>query len=327
MSLKVAVIGYGYGGRVFHTDPIARTPGLELAAIVSTREGEIARDHPGVAVLADPQIVFDDPAIALVAISTPNPSHFDLCARALAAGKHVVVDKPMTTTVAEARELKQRAQAAGRLLIAFHNFRYYADFLALQAMIADDVLGDVQYFESHFDRYAPVVPDGWREKSGAGTGTWWDLGPHLLDQVLQLFGRPQAITCDQAIQRPGGGAVDYFHALLRYPSLRVVLTSCFLAPEQELRFVVHGSKASLIKYGIDRRDGVDPTPGSLRFLDGTTAAAPAGRADATAFYAAVRDAVLGHAPVPVGLDQAIAVMELLAAGDASAAQAREVVLV
>ena len=168
----------------------------------------------------------------------------------------MVVDKPFTVTAAEARELKTRAESAKRLLTVFHNFRYYADYKALQAMIADGTLGDISYFESHFDRWAPTVPDAWREKPGAGSGTWWDLGPHLI-------GKPLAITCDQAVQRPGGSATDFFHALLRYEKLRVVLTSCFLAPEEELRFVVHGSKASWTKYGIDLRDGVDPKPGML----------------------------------------------------------------
>ena len=325
-ALNVAVIGYGYGGRVFHADAVARTDGLKLAAIVSSRAAEIARDHPGTPTVADPQSVFDDPAIDLIAISTPNSSHFELCARALAAGKHVVVDKPFTVTGAEARELKRRAEASGRLLTVFHNFRYYADYLALKQMIGDGVLGDIHYFESHFDRYAPLVPDAWREKPGAATGTWWDLAPHLLDQVLDLFGKPTAIACDQAIQRAGGGATDFFHAMLRYENLRVVLTSCFLAPEQDLRFVVHGSKASLIKYGIDNRDGVDPRPGMLTFPNGTTQAAPAGTADSRTFYVAIHDAILGKAPQPVTLDQAIAVMDVLEAGDRSAAERREVAL-
>jgi len=324
MSLNVAVIGYGYGGRVFHAGPVARTDGLRLAAIVSSRAGEIARDHPGVAVVADPGAVFDDPAIDLIAISTPNVTHFPLCAAALAAGKHVVVDKPFSVNSGQARELKRRATAAGRLLTVFHNFRWYADFLALQTMIADGTLGDIHYFESHFDRFTPEVPDAWREQPGPGAGTWWDLGPHLIDQALLLFGRPSAIWCEQTIQRPGGGATDFFHAMLTYENARVVLTSCFLAPEQELRFVVHGAKASLTKYGIDTRDGADPRPGTLHFADGTSRRAPQGVADDRAFFAAVRDAILGRGPQPVTLDEAIAVMDVLEAGDKSAAERREV---
>jgi predicted dehydrogenase len=324
MTINVAVIGYGYGGRVFHAGPVARTEGLALKTIVSRRAEEIAVGHPGVRAVDDPEAVFADPAVDLVAISTPNISHFDLCARALAAGKHVVVDKPFTVTGEEARELKRRAETSGKLLTVFHNFRWYADYAVLRKLIAEDVLGEIVYFESHFDRWAPDVPDAWREKPGPGTGTWWDLAPHLIDQALHLFGKPLAISCDQAIQRPGGGAVDFFHATLRYDKLRVVLTSCFLAPGQELRFVVLGSKARLVKYGIDARDGVDRLPGTLVFPDGTTRAAPAGSADSRGFYIAVRDAILGRAPQPVTLDEAILVMDVLEAGDRSTAERREV---
>lgn len=326
MTLNAAVIGYGFGGRVYHAEPLARTEGISLKTIVSRRTEEIARDHPGVRAVDDPQSVFSDPSIDLIAISTPNTAHFDLCARALEAGKHVVVDKPFTVTSQEARELKRKAEASGKLLTVFHNFRWYADYLALLKLIANETLGEISYFESHFDRYTPVVPDAWREKEGGATGTWWDLAPHLIDQVLQLFGKPIGVICDQARQRPGAGSTDFFHATLRYEKLRVVLTSCFLAPEQEMRFVVHGSKASFIKYGINTREGVDMMPGTLVFADGSRCEVPAETADGRAFYIAVRDAILGKAPQPVTLDDAIAVMDLLEAGDLSAAERREVLV-
>ncbi len=324
--LKIALIGYGFGGRVFHADPIARTEGLTLAAIVSSRKDEIAKAYPGVAVVATPEDVFADPSIDLIAISTPNTAHYPLAAAALAAGKHVVVDKPFTVTGAEARDLKRRAQAAGRQLTVFHNFRYYSDFLTLKDLIADGTLGEIVYFESHFDRYSPQVPDAWRERPAPGAGMWWDLGPHLIDQVLQLFGRPKAIFADIGVQRSDDGAPDYFHALLRYEKLRVVLTSCMLAPEQEIRFVVHGSKASFFKKGIDTREGPDRWPGILTLGDGSERAAPVGVADTRAFYIAVRDAIWGGLANPVALDDAIAVMDVLEAGDKSAAEHREIAL-
>jgi predicted dehydrogenase len=324
--LKVALIGYGFGGRVYHADPIARTEGLDLSAIVSSRRDEIAQAHPGVAVVATPEAVFADPTIDLVAISTPNTAHFPLAAAALEAGKHVVVDKPFTVTSAEARELKRRAEAAGRLLTVFHNFRYYSDFLTLKDLISDGTLGEIVFFESHFDRYAPHVPNAWREKPGPGAGTWWDLGPHLIDQALQLFGKPQAVFADIGVQRSSDGAPDYFQALLRYEKLRVVLTSCFLAPEQEIRFIVHGTKASFFKKGIDTREGPDRWPGTLRLSDGTEHMAPVGVADSRAFYVALRDAIRGGLPNPVALDEAITVMDVLEAGDRSAAERREIAL-
>lgn len=325
-TLKAALIGFGFGGRVFHADPISRTEGLELAAIVSSRRGEIEKAFPASKAVATPDEVFADPAIDLVAISTPNTSHFPLAAAALKAGKHVVVDKPFTVTSAEARALKDLAQQAGRLLSVFHNFRYYSDFLSLKSLIADGTLGSIVYFESRFDRYAPLVPDAWREKPGPGAGTWWDLAPHLIDQAVQLFGRPKAIYADIGTQRSRDGAPDYFHALLRYDRLRVVLASCFVAPEQELRFIVHGENASFFKKGIDTRDGSDRWPGRLRFSDGREIQAPAAVADSRALYRAIRDAILGRTANPVALDDAITVMEILEAGDRSAADKREVVL-
>lgn len=324
--LKVALIGYGFGGRVFHADPIARTEGLELSAIVSSRREEITKAYPGVAVAATPDEVFADPSIDLIAISTPNTAHFSLAAAALEAGKHVVVDKPFTVTSAEARELKRRAEASGCLLTVFHNFRYYSDFLTLKDLIADGTLGEIVFFESHFDRYAPHVPNAWREKPGPGAGTWWDLGPHLIDQALQLFGKPKAVFADIGVQRSSDGAPDYFQALLRYEKLRVVLTSCFIAPEQEIRFIVHGNKASFFKKGIDTREGPDRWPGTLRLIDGTERVAPVGVADSRAFYIALRDAIWGGLPNPVGLDEAIAVMDVLEAGERSVAEHREIVL-
>lgn len=322
--LNVAVIGYGFGGRVFHARPIARTEGLRLAAIVSKRKAEIARAHPGVAAVSSPEAVFNDPTIDLVAISTPNAAHFPLAAAALAHGKHVVVDKPFTTTAKEARELARRAESAGKMLTVFHNFRWYADYLALKKLLDEGALGEIKYFESHFDRHAPEVPDAWREKPGPASGTWWDLGPHLVDQALQLFGKPRAVRADMAIQRDGGTAVDFFHVLLRYDSLRVVLTSCFVAPADDLRFVVHGTKASFIKHGIDCRDGRDPHPGLMVMGDGVTKRVPALRADERAFYAAVRDAIAGAAPNPVPPEEAIAVIDILELADRSAEERREI---
>jgi Predicted dehydrogenases and related proteins len=325
-TLKAAVIGYGFGGRVYHASPIARTEGYELKAIVSSRAAEIAKAHPGVAAVADPQTVFADPEIDLIAISTPNTAHFPLASAALKAGKHVVVDKPFTVTGQQARELKRISEETGRMLTVFHNFRHYSDFLTLKQLIAKDVLGEIVYFESHFDRYNPDVPDAWREKPGPGAGTWWDLGPHLIDQTLQLFGKPKALYADLGVQRSADGSVDYFHAMLRYETLRVVLTSCFVAPEQEIRFVVHGKKASFFKKGIDTRDGPDRFPGTLVFADGTTKQAPIAVADDRDFYKAVRDAILNSTANPVALEDAIAVMDVLEAGEKSVAERREITL-
>ncbi|VTN04979.1 Uncharacterized oxidoreductase ydgJ [Raoultella ornithinolytica] len=146
----------------------------------------------------------------MIVIATPNDTHFPLAKAALEAGKHVVVDKPFTVTLSQARELEAVARRCGRLLSVFHNRRWDSDFLTLKSLIHEGLLGEVGYVESHFDRYRPEVRNRWREQGGPGSGIWYDLGPHLLDQVVNLFGLPVSMTVDLAQLRPGAQATDYF---------------------------------------------------------------------------------------------------------------------
>jgi predicted dehydrogenase len=338
MTANVALIGYGLAGRVFHAPIIAAVEGLKLATIVSSRRAEIEKVWPGVAVRAAPQEVFDDPAIDLVVVATPNVSHFDLVTRSLAAGKHVVIDKPFALSTAEARQLM--AQAKSRILSVFHNRRWDSDFLTLKRLIAEGVLGEVVYFESHFDRFRPKVKQGWREQAGPASGAWYDLGSHLLDQTLQLFGHPLAITADLAMLRQGAVATDYFRVLLHYGKLRVVLTGNALAPADDLRFRVRGSRAGFVKYGLDAQEpflaaggkpsdsafGIDPRPGHLILAGGKENAVESLRGDYRAYYRGIRDTLLGVAPLPVTAGEALTVMELLEAAAESAARRCEVSL-
>lgn len=198
--------------------------------------------------------LLDDPDIDLVVIATPNDTHFPLAKAALEAGKHVVVDKSFTVTLSQARELESLAKHCGRILSVFHNRRWDSDFLTVSALINEGQLGEVCYFESHFDRFRPQVRQRWREQAGPGSGIWYDLAPHLLDQVVVLFGLPVSITVDLAQLRPGAQSTDYFHAVLAYPQRRVVLHGTLLAAAESARFIVHGSRASYIKYGLDPQE-------------------------------------------------------------------------
>jgi predicted dehydrogenase len=336
--IRVAVIGYGLAGRVFHAPLVAATEGLELAAIVSSRKDEIAAAWPTVRIAADPEEVFADPSIDLAVVATPNDSHFDLAARALAAAKHVVIDKPFALTSAQAKDLIERAR--GRLLTVFHNRRWDGDFLTIKKLRENGTLGEIAYLESRFDLYRPVVQDRWRERSGLATGIWYDLGAHLLDQALQLFGRPLGIFADLAARRPGAQTTDYFHVVLRYPTTRVVLAGDNLAPT-DLRFVVHGARASFIKRGLDPQQahlsnglkprdaayGREDVPARLVLPDGCARDVTVERGDYGAFYANVRDALHGVAPLAVTPAEAHSVMELLETGEESARAARELPLV
>ncbi|RXC68175.1 oxidoreductase, partial [Escherichia coli] len=176
-----------------------------------------------------PKHLFNDPNIDLIVIPTPNDTHFPLAKAALEAGKHVVVDKPFTVTLSQARELDALAKTLGRVLSVFHNRRWDSDFLTLKGLLAEGVLGEVAYFESHFDRFRPQVRDRWREQGGPGSGIWYDLAPHLLDQAITLFGLPVSMTVDLAQLRPGAQSTDYFHAILSYPQRRVILHGTMLA--------------------------------------------------------------------------------------------------
>ena len=253
--IRVALIGYGNAGRIFHATLISGVPGLELTHVVSSKPDLVTADWPDVQVVPTPEIAFADAAIDLVVIATGNESHYPLAHAALLAGKHVVVDKPCTVTLEQTRDLLALAGERGLLMTVFQNRRWDSDFLSLQQVISSGALGRIVYFESHFDRYRPVVPDRWREQDLPGSGLWFDLGSHLVDQCVHLFGAPDDILLDVACQRDGAQVNDYFHAQLRYPSrhpgLRVLLHGSALVPEVGPRFVVHGTKGSFVKYGLD----------------------------------------------------------------------------
>ncbi|TYC86715.1 oxidoreductase [Novosphingobium sp. BW1] len=239
--------------RVFHAPYIAACAGLDLRAVVS-RRAEAELPLPGLARVPDIADLLGDPAIDLVVIATPGATHADLAARALDAGKHVVVDKPFALDLASAQDLVSRAKAMDRVVTAFHNRRGDADFLAIEAAIAAGEIGRVVHFESHFDRFRPAVRERWREDGSEGSGVWFDLGPHLVDQALCLFGAPEAVSADIAALREGGRSDDYAHVTLHYPQMRSILHAGMCVAGGEPRFRVHGTGGSLVKYGLDPQE-------------------------------------------------------------------------
>lgn len=339
----VALLGYGFAGKILHAPLIRSVPGLSLTVVVSSRSAEVTQDLPGVNVTGSVEEVFGDPNVDLVAIATPNTTHFDLARRALLAGKHVVVDKPFTTTLAEAAELAQLARDKGRLLSVFQNRRWDADFLTLRSVIDSGELGRIVHLESHYDRYRPDVVARWREQPGPGSGIWFDLGAHLVDQVLLLFGMPEAVFADLAIQRSHAAAVDYFHVLLRYGGTRVILHGSNLVAEPARRFEIHGVSGSYCKTGMDKQEaalkrgeqpggpgwGIDPEDGTLSIFQGGIAharACPTLPGNYPAFYQAIQQALCEGAPNPVTPAEALGVMRLLEVACQSAAERRELPL-
>jgi predicted dehydrogenase len=214
----------------------------------------VRADLTDVAIVPSPEDVCAAPSIELVVIATPNDTHAPIATMALRAGKHVVVDKPFTVTLEEARQLRSLARASGRVLSVFHSRRWDGDFIAVKELLASGVLGEISQFESHFDRYRPVVRDRWRERPGPGSGLWYDLGPHLVDQALQLFGLPQRVIASVAaaaprctVRRLGARRPRVSAAARGSPRIGA-------RPGAALRFVVHGDAASWIKFGVDAQE-------------------------------------------------------------------------
>lgn len=357
-AIRVGVVSYGAASKIFHLPLIRTTPGLALTAISSSDAAKVRADFPA-STSADVRIVDDhhrliaSDDIDLVVLPTPNATHYPLALAALRAGKHVVVDKPFTLTLDEAQHLAQTAREAGRLLTVFHNRRWDADFLAVRALLGAGTLGRIVEFQSTMHYYRPIVRDRWREQANAGGGVWNDLGPHMVDQALQLFGAPLGIYLDSASFRDGGQTDDYFRATLRYADKRVLLSTNASAGLAPPRFLVQGSVGSYIKYGIDGQEdalkagqlpdaktsdwGIDSRDGTVRLhADGRESVYPTPPGNYPAFYASVRDALLLHRQAAsaetagkqppesaVALDDALRVMAVLDLGRESAAKRAE----
>jgi predicted dehydrogenase len=333
--IRVLLIGYGYAGRTFHAPLIRTAPGLQLVAVCSRDAARVHRDLPDVHVIASIDDAVASPAADLIVIATPNDTHARLAIAALRAGKHVVVEKPFALALGSAREVAATARETGRIVSVFHNRRWDGDFITLQQILSAGALGHVAHFESHFDRYRPEVRDRWREKPGPGAGLWYDLGPHLVDQALLLFGLPDRIMGDLAALRTGAVVDDWAHVVLEYPTRRVVLHASMLVAGRPVRFLVHGQRGTWIAHGADAQEqqlqrGLDPrdpswgnNPEPGRLIDGSTGATidtPMARGAYDRFYIGVRDAVLGNGPNPVPFHAALAAIAVVATAIAASRQ-------
>lgn len=348
-DVRVGLIGFGFAGRAFHAPLIRATTGLQLVA-VATRNCDQVRATLGANVdVLTPDALLARSDIDVVVVATPNDSHRPLTLAALSAGHHVVVDKPFALNASEAREMVRAAEARGKMLSVFHNRRWDGGFLTLRRMLREGRIGRPVEFVSHFDRYRPHVAGRWRDARSPGSGVWMDLGPHLVDHAVQLFGVPDAINLDVAPLRDGAVPDDWFSATMRweagpYPGLRARLQSSMLAARSGPHLCVHGTGGSFVVEHLDRQEerlrknpppadirapdwGRDARAGALWLADG-----PELRVEPVmlengaypAYYAGIRDAVNGTAEGPVELAGAMAVQELLDTGWTSALERREV---
>ena len=336
--MNVGLVGFGFGGQVFHAPVIRAVAGLRLTTIVR-RSGDPDPRYPDVAFVRNVDELLARP-IDLVVVVTSNTSHHPIARQCLLAGRHVVVDKPFTTTVAEAEDLVQVAQQNGRVVSVYQERRYTGDFVTVQQVVADGALGRIVSYEAHFDRFRlELRPGAWREQALPGSGVWFDLGPHLLDQALLLFGAPEAISADIRIERDGAAADDAFDVTLRYPRLRATLRGSMLAQPLAPSFALHGTKGSFVKYGLDPQEaalkagrtpdepGWDVEPAELHGKLTTPEGArtiPTIPSNFTRYYENIRDAILGKARPGVTPESALDVMRGLELAVASSRERRVV---
>jgi len=253
-KIKVGLVGYGLSGATFHAPLLSVLEEFEVLKVVSSNKDKVIQDLSGVEVVKSLAEVLDDQAIDLVVITTPSGLHYEMAKQSLMAGKHVILEKPMVVETQEAEDLIKIAEEKNLLLSVYHNRRWDNDYLTVKKLVSEGVLGEINTYQVHFDRFRPEVRDRWREKQGPGSGTLYDLGSHLIDQALQLFGLPKFILADVSAQRENGETDDYFHLILGYEKLRVILHSGSIVPSNGPRFQVHGSKGSFIKYGLDGQE-------------------------------------------------------------------------
>ena len=354
-QVGVGVVGYGLGGRVFHAPFVSAVPGLRLVSIMQRKGDDAAKAYPTARIDRSVEDLLGDKEIELVVVSTPNETHFKLAKQALEAGKHVVIDKPFAATSEEALELGRLAKSKGLLVIPFHNRRWDGDFLAVKKLVAENAVGRLVTFESHFDRFRPTPRENtWKEAGNPANGMLFDLGPHLVDQVLALFGAPEKITASVRSDRDETAIEDAFDITLHYPGKdgKGLLAHCrtsYLACINAPRFLLHGTKGSFIKFGLDPQEPalvggakvpvlgspevwlqepesawgklvVAPVPSDPTTLIDKQIKTEAG--DYRGFYANVRDAILGKAPLAITPEDGYRLIKLLELARMSSAEER-----
>lgn len=338
-KIRFALVGYGYSGKTFHAPLLASSAGACLHSIVTSDPATARRDYPAARVTTELSSVCEDDDVDAIAIAVPNQFHAELAHQALEHGKHVVIDKPFAITVAETDELIEHANTKRLKISAFHNRRWDADFLTIQDILNHGLLGTVFQFESRYDRFRPQIRDRWREKAVPGGGLWFDIGPHLVDQALILFGLPNSVCADIFPQRPGAEVDDYFHVTLDYGRMRVLLHGSTFVPGIARRFAIHGEHGSYFKSGFDVQEsqlksgltptaeawGVDSVPGTFCPPGDSSVKLepiPNRRGDYGAFYDRFAAAIVEDGPVLVTPRQIRSVMEIVERCHDSARQRR-----
>ena len=254
--IKTGLAGYGMAAKVMHAPFLKVSGQYEVTSVLERHKNDSQEIFPSAKIVRSfEELLLQD--IDLVVITTPNETHFPFAEQALLKGKHVVLEKPFTVKSKEARKLIEIAKSQKRIVSVYQNRRYVADFITIKEILSKKLLGEIHEFEAHFDRYRPELKAGaWREESGLGNGIFYDLGSHLIDQALYLFGLPRAIMADIRLQRLNAKVDDCFDVRLDFGFLRVTLKASMLVREPGPRYMIHGTKGSFIKYGEDPQEAL-----------------------------------------------------------------------
>ncbi len=253
--IVTAILSYGMSGEVFHAPLLDVHPGFRVKTILQRKSDKSKQYYPEVAIVRSLEDILNDPEIELIIVNTTNDTHFDFAVKAMEAGKHVVVEKPFTNTVEDAQKLIALAKKKNKMLSVFQSRRWDGAFMTLQKIIASAVLGKIVEYEAHYDRFRNyIAPNTWKEVPGPGSGILYNLGSHLLDQVLVLFGKPEFVSARIGTQRPGGRVDDFYDLRLEYAGLSVIVKSSYLVREPGPLYIVHGVNGSFVKYGIDPQE-------------------------------------------------------------------------
>ncbi|WP_377864860.1 oxidoreductase [Bacillus sp. R86525] len=253
-KIGVGIVGFGFSSTTFHIPLLQTIEEYDIRAILSSKEEVVKRALPNAEVVGTIEELVNRADIDLVVITSPNTTHFPYVKEAIVHGKHVVVEKPFVVSIEEGEELISLAKQYNVVLSVYHNRRFDNDFLTIKKLLEEKRIGNVYAYEAHFDRFRPHVRDRWREKDLPGSGILYDLGSHLIDQALSLFGKPDAIHADVIKQRPGAEIDDYFHVVLHYGVKRVILHSSSYVKQAGPHFTLHGDKGSIVKYGMDSQE-------------------------------------------------------------------------
>ncbi|UIR56677.1 oxidoreductase [Sphingobacterium sp. SRCM116780] len=259
-KIRVGLVGFGISGQVFHAPIMRSVPELELVKVTARKEEQkviLREKYPTAEAVDHIDAILEDDSIDLVVIATSNDMHYPFAKQALLAGKHVVVEKPFTNTSEQADELITLAKGKGKILSVYHNLRFNSDFRTILNVVKDERLGGIKNFEVRYDRFRNHLrPNAWREDNLPGSGIFYDLGAHLIDQTLQLFGKPNALFADLSIQRPRAKAIDHFELLLYYPEMRVSLKGGMLAKEPTPRYTIFALNGNFLKNGVDSQEAL-----------------------------------------------------------------------